>query len=68
MDAQLTYGELDALVNRFAAGLQQLGVDKGDRVAVMLPNCPQFIIAAYATWRIGGTVVCCSTTSDSQTR
>ncbi len=54
MDAQLTYRQLDDLVNRFAAGLQELGVSKGDRVAIMLPNCPQFIIAAYATWRIGG--------------
>ncbi len=60
MDAQLTYRQLDDLVNRFAAALQQEGVKKGDRVAIMLPNCPQFIIAAYATWRIGGMVVCCN--------
>jgi long-chain acyl-CoA synthetase len=60
LDAKLTYGQLDDLVNRFAAGLQQMGVNKGDRVAIMLPNCPQFIIAAYATWRIGGIVVCCN--------
>jgi len=60
MDAQLTYRQLDDAVNRFAAGLQRMGVKKGDRVAIMLPNCPQFIIAAYATWRIGGIVVCCN--------
>jgi long-chain acyl-CoA synthetase len=60
MDARLTYGQLDDAVNRFAAGLEQLGVGKGDRVAIMLPNCPQFIIAAYATWRLGGVVVCCN--------
>jgi long-chain acyl-CoA synthetase len=60
LDAKLTYGKLDDAVNRFAAGLQQMGVKKGDRVAIMLPNCPQFIIAAYATWRIGGIVVCCN--------
>ncbi len=60
LDAQLTYRQLDDLVNRFAAALQQEGVKKGDRVAIMLPNCPQFIIAAYATWRIGGMVVCCN--------
>jgi long-chain acyl-CoA synthetase len=60
MDAKLTYRQLDEAVNRFAAGLQRLGVQKGDRVAIMLPNCPQFIIAAYATWRIGGVVVCCN--------
>ena len=60
LDGRLTYRQLDDLVNRFAAGLQHKGVEKGDRVAIMLPNCPQFIIAAYATWRIGGIVVCCN--------
>jgi len=60
MDAKLTYRQLDDAVNRFAAGLQEIGVEKGDRVAIMLPNCPQFIIAAYATWRIGAIVVCCN--------
>ena len=60
MDAKMTYRQLDDAVNRFAAGLQEMGVGKGDRVAIMLPNCPQFIIAAYATWRIGGIVVCCN--------
>jgi long-chain acyl-CoA synthetase len=60
LDASLTYGQLDDAVDRFAAGLQRMGVEKGDRVAIMLPNCPQFTIAAYATWRVGGIVVCCN--------
>ena len=60
MDASLSYRQLDDAVNRFAAGLQQMGVQKGDRVTIMLPNCPQFIIAAHATWRVGGVVVCCN--------
>ena len=60
MDASMTYRELDDTVNRFAASLQRMGVQKGDRVTIMLPNCPQFIITAYATWRIGGIVVCCN--------
>jgi long-chain acyl-CoA synthetase len=60
MDAKLTYRQLDEAVNRFAAGLQKMGVNKGDRVAIMLPNCPQFIIAAFGTWRAGGIVVCCN--------
>jgi len=60
MDAKLTYRQLDDAVNRFAAGLQEMGVGKGDRVAIMLPNCPQFVIAAYAAWRIGAIVVCCN--------
>jgi long-chain acyl-CoA synthetase len=60
LDTKLTYRQLDDQANRFAARLQQMGVHKGDRVGIMLPNCPQFIIAAYATWRIGGIVVCCN--------
>ena len=60
MDATLTYRQLDELTDRFAGGLQKLGVRSGDRVAIMLPNCPQFIIAAYAAWRIGAVVVCCN--------
>jgi len=60
MDATMTYGELDAAVDNFAASLQGRGVKPGDRVTIMLPNCPQFVIAAYATWRIGAIVVCCN--------
>jgi len=60
MDAKLSYHQLNDLADRFAAGLQKLGVKKGDRVAIMLPNCPQFIIVAYATWRIGAVMVCCN--------
>lgn len=60
MDASMSYKEINYIVNRFAAGLQEMGVKKGDRVAIMLPNSPQFIIAAYATWRIGAIVVCCN--------
>jgi len=60
MDAGITFKQLNDTVNRLALSLQKMGVQKGDRVAIMLPNCPQFIIAAYATWRIGGVVVCCN--------
>ncbi|MGB8646191.1 MAG: long-chain fatty acid--CoA ligase [Anaerolineae bacterium] len=59
-DHQMTFAELDQTVDRFAAGLQQLGVKKGDRVAIQLPNCPQFVIAYYATLRIGGIVAPCN--------
>ncbi len=59
--ARLTFREYDAAVDRFAAALQQrFGVKKGDRVAVHLPNCPQFPIAYYAILRIGGIVVPCN--------
>jgi long-chain acyl-CoA synthetase len=57
MDATMSYSQLLELTQRFAAALQSLGVEKGDRVAVHLPNCPQFVIAYYATLMIGGIVV-----------
>ncbi len=53
----MTYRHLNTLVDRFAAGLQQLGLHKGDRVALYLPNCPQFVIAYYGALRAGGMVV-----------
>ena len=42
---------------RLAAGLAGIGVQKGERVAIMLPNCPQYIEALYAILKIGGIVV-----------
>ncbi|PIE81601.1 MAG: hypothetical protein CSA11_04505 [Chloroflexi bacterium] len=56
--AKSSYRDLNMSVYQFAAGLQQMGIVKGDRVAVMLPNCPQFIIAINAVWRIGAIAVC----------
>ncbi|HZS11941.1 MAG TPA: long-chain fatty acid--CoA ligase [Nitrospirales bacterium] len=55
--ARLTYREFDALVTRFACALQRLGVHAGDRVAIMLPNCPQGMIAYYGALRAGAIVV-----------
>ncbi|AKK04062.1 long-chain-fatty-acid--CoA ligase [Corynebacterium epidermidicanis] len=52
-----TYAELDAQVRRAAAGLRAFGVRPGDRVAILLPNCPQHIIAFYAILKLGATVV-----------
>ncbi len=54
---RLSYAELDQQVNHFAAALYQLGVRKGDRVAIMLPNSPQFAIAFFAAVRIGALIV-----------
>ena len=53
----LTYRQLNALVNKLAAELYAQGVRKGDRVGVMLPNSPHFIIAFFAAVRIGAVVV-----------
>ncbi len=53
----LTYAQLKSETERFSAVLSKLGVKKGDRVALILPNCPQYVIAYYATVRIGAVIV-----------
>ncbi|GAB2513763.1 long-chain-fatty-acid--CoA ligase [Paramicrobacterium agarici] len=55
--SETTYAELDESVSRVAEGLRRRGVDHGDRVAIVLPNCPQHIIAFYAVLRLGAIVV-----------
>lgn len=57
MGKRLKYKELMDLAYRFANLLHNLGVKKGDRVAIMLPNTPQFIFAFYGTLLVGGIVV-----------
>ncbi|WP_395242498.1 long-chain-fatty-acid--CoA ligase [Agromyces sp. MMS24-K17] len=52
-----TYAELGAEIERVAEGLRLLGVQKGDPVAIVLPNCPQHIVAFYAVLRLGAIVV-----------
>ena len=58
--ARLSYGELNGLVDGMAAGLQQLGIHPGDRVAIHLPNCPQFVFAYYGVLRAGAIAVPCN--------
>ncbi|MHA6694341.1 long-chain-fatty-acid--CoA ligase [Homoserinimonas sp. A520] len=53
----MTYAELGDQVARAAEGLRALGVKKGDPVAIILPNCPQHIVAFYAVLRLGAIVV-----------
>ena len=55
--AKTSYRKLGDQVSRFANGLRRLGVRPGDRVAVLLPNCPQHLVAMYAIWRIGAVLV-----------
>ncbi|RPI26203.1 MAG: long-chain fatty acid--CoA ligase, partial [Chloroflexota bacterium] len=57
---RISFEDLYLLISKFAAALQELGVKKGDRVAVHLPNCPQYPIAYYAILQIGGIVVPCN--------
>jgi len=57
LGAQLTYLELKRRSDALSAALAELGIVKGDRVGIMLPNCPQYIIAAFAVLRLGAVVV-----------
>lgn len=54
---KLTYGELAARARQFARRLDHLGLQPGDRVGLMLPNCPQFILAAFGVLLAGGVIV-----------
>jgi long-chain acyl-CoA synthetase len=55
--AGTTYRALSEQIDRAAEGLRRLGVKAGDRVAIILPNCPQHIVAFYAVLRLGAIVV-----------
>jgi long-chain acyl-CoA synthetase len=56
-DQPLSYGDLNARIERAAAGLAGLGVAPGDRVALLLPNIPEFAVTYYAILRLGAVVV-----------
>src|SRR5512143_247448 len=53
-DRSLTYREIRIRAAAVAAGLAEIGVRKGQRVAIMLPNCPQYIEVLFAILKIGG--------------
>jgi len=57
---QVTYGQLNDAISRFGAALQELGIRKGDRIALYLPNIPQFVIAYFGALHVGAIVVACS--------
>ncbi|PJK17434.1 long-chain fatty acid--CoA ligase [Chryseomicrobium excrementi] len=57
MGKEMKYAELYESALKFANYLQTLGIQKGDRVAIMLPNCPQGVIAFYGILYAGGIVV-----------
>ena len=54
-EQKISYGELLDLTESFAAALYEAGVQKGDRVGLMLPNCPEYVVAFFGTMRIGAT-------------
>jgi len=55
--ARITYKEMNQITNSLAAGLLDLGVKKGDRVGIFMPNTPQFVMAYFAVLKVGGVVV-----------
>ncbi len=55
--AEVSNRDLDRLSDRFAAALVAAGIGKDDRVALVLPNCPQFLIAEIGAWKAGATVL-----------
>jgi long-chain acyl-CoA synthetase len=57
MGQTLTYAQVAKQVDQFARVLGSLGVKRGDRVGLVLPNCPQYVIAYFATLRIGAIIV-----------
>jgi long-chain acyl-CoA synthetase len=59
-EKKIAYAELDSLSNRFAGALAALGVKKGDRVALFLPNIPQFVIAYYGILKAGAVLTAIS--------
>ncbi|MHB1167135.1 MAG: long-chain-fatty-acid--CoA ligase [Carboxydocellales bacterium] len=56
-DQQINYRTLAGMVSALANALQNQGIQKGDRIALMMPNCPQFVIAYFAIFQVGGIVV-----------
>lgn len=62
---ELTYRTLLEQVDRLAAALQSMGLGRGDRIGLLLPNCPQHVIAMFAALRIGATVVEAEAHSDA---
>ncbi len=57
VERTFTYGELDEVATRLASSFAALGVERGDRVAVMMPNWWQFHVVTHATWKAGGVEV-----------
>ena len=54
--AKMTYGELERASDTCAAAFSALGIRRGDRVGLLLPNCPQFFVAELGAWKLGAIV------------
>ncbi|MEX0912290.1 MAG: AMP-binding protein [Gemmatimonadota bacterium] len=56
-DRSYTYGQVDAHSNALASALYELGIEKGDRVALNLPNWPEFVVSMFAVAKLGAIIV-----------
>lgn len=56
-EQNMTYGRLDELASAFASGLLKLGIKKGDRIGLYMPNYPEWVVAFFGIARMGGVVV-----------
>jgi long-chain acyl-CoA synthetase len=56
-DLSISYSQLDQKVNQLASGLERIGIKKGDRLALFMPNIPEFIIIYFAAQKLGAIVV-----------
>jgi long-chain acyl-CoA synthetase len=57
MDQSSTYAELNQAITQFASGMEKLGIKKGDHIALLLDNSPQFVISLHGAFRLGATVI-----------
>lgn len=57
LDRKFTYAQVGKMADRAAKGFQDIGVTKGTKVGLFLPNCPQYVIAYFGILKAGGTVV-----------
>lgn len=56
-DKKTTYEKFDNEISKFASGLRNLGVQKGEHVALILENSPEFIIGLYSAWKLGAIII-----------
>ncbi len=56
-DFELNYREMKARIEQLAAAMAELGIGKGDRIGLMMPNCPQYVLAFFAAQRLGAVSV-----------
>jgi len=60
LDSRISYKQLDSMVDAFASSLHELGVKKGSRVGILLPNFPHFVVSYFAALRLGAIVIPCN--------